>query len=376
MNNLGHLPAEIVSAILHHVVEKDYYACSLINRSFYKATNPLLWQAPTLRNGSKAQLFMKCLVEAQQQQQQHHHVGKHIRRLTSNVPWTDTDLLQLILPHMSHLEHLALETAKNISDISMEPIAQHCPHLITLHLNGSLITQQTMNALGQHCHQLTNLILDYAPHLSPNTLTPLVHRCPLRKVLLSAYAATGGTWMTVDETVKDLLCFRGLTSLTILGSSPEVLKSVLLQQQQQQVSWPELTVLNLDDGSRDVGDSDFIPFLQIHPGLTELSLTRCELTSATVMAMAAHLPNLSLVDVSQNGYQSLSTTSVRHMVRQCPLLTSLDLSDSGLEINDFPELEMLWDHPAYLYTLKLKQDAIERIRSAPGHGNPVINDQQ
>ncbi|CAO3601094.1 unnamed protein product [Absidia cylindrospora] len=356
MNNLGHLPAEIVSSILQHVNAKDYYACSLINWSFYTATNPLLWKSPTLRNSNKALLFMNCLVEQQ------HLVGQHVRTLTSNIPWTDTDLLQLIIPHISHLEHLDLERANNITNASMEPLARHCPHLTTLHLVGSLITQETMNALGQHCHQLTDLILDYAPHLSPKLLTPLVAGgCPLRKVHLSAYAATGGTWMTVEETVKDLTRITALTSLTIMGSSAEVLKAVLNQQK----LWPDLTVLNLDDGSGDVGDADFIPFLQTHPGLQQLHLTRCELTPVTVMAIAAHLPNLVMIDLSQNGYQSLSPASVRHMVRHCRRLTWMDLSYSELDIKDFAELEVLWKHPAYRYALELKQDAIDMIRPAP-----------
>ncbi|CAO3596864.1 unnamed protein product [Absidia cylindrospora] len=84
---MNQLPPEILPLIVQNLEKQnDRYTCTFINKRFYLAANPLLWETANLCCNEPAQAFLTSLTTAQQSP------GGHIRALfLNNWFWTDTD---------------------------------------------------------------------------------------------------------------------------------------------------------------------------------------------------------------------------------------------------------------------------------------------
>ncbi|CAO3588304.1 unnamed protein product [Absidia cylindrospora] len=345
MTTVDHLPAELLSLILQHVVhQRDLHYCALVNHAFYTETRRLLWRSPDLSHHHTATTdFFHCLATASLS------VRQHVRTLKLNEG--DDEQLLLLMKHARLLAHLHLGDGHLITDTSLQSLPLYCRHLTDLVLCNTAMTPRSFDALGQHCHHLSKLALIACQGVSTHLFSAL-KACPLEQVKLAQFD-DDDIWNVLATGMVDLARFDRLTCLVIKDPPLFFLQHLLTV-----TAWPHLSHLALD-GCAALGDNDgLVGFLATHPQLLSISLSAASITDRTLDGIAASLPKVAYVNVSYN--YSISHHGVHRFVDHCPTLTKIDLVHCGFCWYDFPET--LGSHPPY-YLEKLNSKAINNIRN-------------
>ncbi|ORZ06262.1 hypothetical protein BCR42DRAFT_427383 [Absidia repens] len=363
-------PTEIISLIVHYVVsdhQQSLYQYTLVNRQFYTEINPLLWKSPKIHTDSALDLFSCALMDMQS------HMGHHIRALhVTGEYWTDI-YFSLVMPHLRRLEEITIDDTTSITDACLRHLPRHCRHLTSLRLLQRPISPIVCKALGQHCHQLDHLELELGSDISPTILEALEGGCPLKRISLNF---AGQADAVSEEIIADLSRFRFLTHLEFNKVAPTATKQLFylikrltatttmgatMPATAQVPTWPHLTSLSLIK-CRLIEDSDLIPFLQSHPGLTEIRLGGGgQYTDESLYVMSVCLPQLTKVSLAYN--QRITAEGVRRLIRNCHYLTSFtSRSCNQLSPADFPEAPDQWDEPQRV--CKLHKKHMDRIRLA------------
>ncbi|ORZ07170.1 hypothetical protein BCR42DRAFT_426459, partial [Absidia repens] len=259
-------------------------------------------------------------------------------------PWTDSDVL-LVLQQTPDLDRLSISSWTNIPDASfLQHLPRLCPHLTSLALFDTNITQHTMDALGHYGPQLTELTLSGCRHLGPDTFSAFSKRCGLTSLRIELFDMGDPV---SEKVIQDLTYgsgFGDLVQLT-LGSrtfDSDFIDDLLFSSAAAAASgkgWPHLDKLIIYKYiPQDGGSSRLVPFLQSHPGLKELSLVLGRYDDTLLHALATlqppppHLTHLEL-DFARN----ISAGAVRRLVQQWPMLRSVTLLHCDMTPAMFPE---------------------------------------
>ncbi|CAO3601178.1 unnamed protein product [Absidia cylindrospora] len=377
MSTLGHLSYEIISLIISHVADKDLLACSLTNKAFHEAANPLLWRSIYMSSAESLNLLLRGIVASQPC----YSLGLHIRTVNF-VSFLNDGLLESFLPHVPHLEEVFFQFETGITDTSLASLAQTCPQLKRLDLDATqALTRLSAARLGEHCQQLTHLSFHDCRDVPVDILAPFA-ACPLQSLAIDGY------WMNIQQSVMDLTRLSRLQHLIILDASPECVTAIVSTA--AGAAWPHLSSISLGTCAT-LRDHHLIPFIQSHPALTNIALERAsKVTNHTLDAMADTITMLDIPHAT-----SITTQGIRRLIRRCPHLTFISVYQCGLPKSDFPgdddedddnnndveddevhdpHLDEDHDHDMQPNDIKvLKQNQIDKIRRAPSPSNTNNN---
>ncbi|CAO3593641.1 unnamed protein product [Absidia cylindrospora] len=333
------LPNEILARIINHVDETpqraqaylqhdtrqieqqlDLWTCTLVNKQFYAIANPVLWQEPVLELG--LEVLLNCLAANEQP------LGHHIKRLyLDNTTCTDTEFLRL-MPHIPHLASLLIDNTDDtiayfppMTSTSLQHLPRYCSQLTSLTLARTPVSDAIFLALGQHCHQLTDLYLQGVEGLRDDFLSAL-SRCPLKKFQL---CLLGPERILTDTMMMTLTRFQDLEELSLSLREPSTSIMTIANNTTTTVPWPRLKDLHLGS-SYAIDDATFLCFLKQHPHLQVVYLDGATLTDASLDAMAVSLYDLRRLVLRkvhgissggvrrwiQNGCQRLVSAEFRH----------------------------------------------------------------
>ncbi|ORZ07455.1 hypothetical protein BCR42DRAFT_426288 [Absidia repens] len=374
------LPNEILARIIHYVLEPepgtyrpdsrrvceqlDLCTCTLVNKQFYAVAYPLLWREPVLKfNLTQLQRMIDYL--ATKESPMEHYV----RKLDlDNITCNDTELLRL-MTHIPHLETLSIANRNDehfppMTSRSLQHLPHHCSHLTSLTLSHIHLSKATICAIGQHCHQLTELVFSITTGLQDDFLSALSN-CPLQRIRI---CRTDESILT-EKLVMDMTRFQDLTELdlSILEPSGLIMKIANNLQQKNKTAvvpcWPRLKVLKLECCD-DIDDATFICFIKTHPHLEFLRLDGANLTNASLDAMAVSLRGLR--KVLFNRVNGISAGGVRRWIQNCQGLAFVMFRHCN-QIVKRDVLETCKDLPRG--SLILKKHDIFKIRHAQETGN-------
>ncbi|ORZ11587.1 hypothetical protein BCR42DRAFT_421384 [Absidia repens] len=346
------LANEIVTKIINYVIEPsqrhayrddnrqteqqhDLYTCALINKQFYVLVNPMLWREPVLLNiepHSQIQRLLDCLADTQLQQQQ--SLGRYVKKLRlQNTFCTDTELL-LLMTHVRHLETLSIENvtytydAPPITNTSLQHLPRYCSsHLTCLKLFNIRLPEATIHALGQQCHQLTELTLHSSAGLlwDNNMLSPALSLC-LLDVLSFSYDILMGH-LPPKMVTHIITRLQGLTHLIHSYFEPSSSSLIMtlandndnatttITKTRKKVFWPHLKKLHLDR-CHAIDDATFICFIKTHPHLQSIHLSHAVLTDESLDAAAVLLCD-QLHTLFLIGIKGISSDGVRRLIQHC-----------------------------------------------------------
>ncbi|CAO3601075.1 unnamed protein product [Absidia cylindrospora] len=301
---------------------------------------------------------------------------------------------------MTHLETLSMILSINITNRSLQQLPHLCPRLNDLQFTMMPVGQPTVDALGQHCRQLTRLTFSDCWYLGPDTFSALMP-CPLTCLTIE-YPGVGPR-MTANA-ITDLASsgFDQLTHLTLgntnfdnnnNNNNNNEFISHLLSLAATPDIWPRLihlTILSYDpkDGTKVYGDSAFasglVRFLQSHD-IKHLGLESGQYDDSVLDAMGAiRPPPTSLTSLSLMSSKKLTAAAVRRLIQRWPMLSSVSLGCSRkMALNKFPELRnndnndihRLFDSASsYIDVVTdLDEQAIRRIRQGDSQGSSQSN---
>ncbi|CAO3601104.1 unnamed protein product [Absidia cylindrospora] len=221
------------------------------------------------------------------------------------------------------------------------------------------ISQPSIDGLGQHCYQLSELTVANCWKLGPDTFSALVD-CPLEKLCIEYPSSGLETWKAVMDLTSH---FDRLTELELLCSPLRLMERLLST---ATTSWPHLTHLTIDNYKvTPTGDGGaLIPFLQTHPGLQILDLRQGQFNSLFLEAMSAIHPKITQLHLwCVHGVTD--TAVLRQLVQDCPLLCYLSLGACHIPSSKFPEAGVAClDGRDHTTVHHLDQEAINKIRLA------------
>ncbi|ORZ19785.1 hypothetical protein BCR42DRAFT_410516 [Absidia repens] len=352
MNNLSHIPAELLSSIVKHVAKRDLYACALINKQFYMTANHVLWRALLVPNHAFAIKLMTCMHESPLS------LGPLVQQLCFGYLVPNNTFMQFMINTPS-LKKLTIHQAQSITDGTLQYLGPHCPHLTSLDLRNCQITQQSLHALGQYCHQLKEIHLEKCHDLDAGVFAALVS-CPLENLVFASCTIHGlEDRLTMKAVVMDLAKFRDLKHLEIEHFNSDFVKQIIMHTN----GWLRLTHLRLEFGTN-IDDTDAIGFIKTHPLLEFFGLTDSQVTNETLDAIASFLPGIKEVNLTST--LNITHHGVRRLVR-CSQgqLSSVTLAYCLLEAAGFPEAprnSLETDVDGTEYVLFLGQKVINKIR--------------
>ncbi|CAO3595644.1 unnamed protein product [Absidia cylindrospora] len=328
---MNRLPAEIIPLIMQHINQQnDRLTCSLVNRCFYRATLPFLWQF--FAEGKHTDFededeMMSKLIDCLEQQPPH-PVAKYVQEIELYSRWTDTQLIRLMSLIGPQVEDVYIACGQEISDASFQQLPRYWPNLTALYSRYVSATQESMVTIAQQCPRLRTFHLGYCANLSPHTFAPFVKAGrQLEKVTLHN-RSENKIWNY--QTVLDLAQLP-LKSLWF-DHAPEVAHDILTSATH---TWPHLTDLRLEDMCEVGDDRRLISFIKAHPLVTELTLDNCVLTNATLDAIATYMTSVTYVSLCKN--KNISVQGVRRLVRNCFYLKRVELKDCHMKSYQFPE---------------------------------------
>ncbi|CAO3601140.1 unnamed protein product [Absidia cylindrospora] len=341
---------QIVSLIVNYIGQRDLYTCTLINKRFYLATKPLFWETAHVRNDSKARRFLRAVDDALPS------VGHYLRHIDlGDMVWSDMTFL-VLMQHIRHLKSLYIRNGEYITDRSFSHFPRGCIHLTTLHLEQCNITHTSIQAIGQHCHQLCKLALVHCKLFSPAPIDfSALHDCPLEELTV------GGGLASTTTLVAG--CFPLLTRLTLFGGSHDVIEQILTTN-----DWPRLTHLTLGDYPF-LGDAPVISFINAHPLVIDLHLHNIAITDATLDAISVVLPGITRLAVINN--HCLTALRLRQLIRECVFLAFVSVQSCGIYRAAFPEIHdgcqgyTVRHCGPLIFMEHLGQESIHCIRHAP-----------
>lgn len=346
------LPYEVISLITSHLQYPSHlYQSALINKQFYAATVPQLYEEPCYSTYSS---LLRCLLLAQQHQQSHalrsFPIGNYIRRLelSSNNSTATTFSL---LSQTPFLEELCLCEA-NVSNDTMAYVGQLCPRLTDVYL--SFMPLNHLNGLAHHCRQLTSLSLSRCEGLNSAALEPLL-ACPLTRLQLADC-----DWLTADETAHHISQLHLLEVLVIRKC--ELIDNHFVQRFLRPASQPSFfprlktLVIRSDSPGAFLTPEVVISWIQSLPLLESVTIHFATVTLATLAALTSS-PLLHCVEVHSFSYD-LSSSALRNLIRDRPQWTELQLIGCILSQRCFPETEKLYHSEGIM----LEQPTLDRIR--------------
>lgn len=324
MSVISTLPIEIMSKILGLLESGDKYKCMLVNKEFYSSTMPELWRNLVISTMNQLYRFINCLNGAENQ------IGINIKSIRFGwYSYVSDDELLYILALAPNLEELKISYAQELTDKSIMAIPQYCKFLTHFQLGYSSVSNHSVQVLGQ-CNQLRKLTLVECNMLDSNALKPFAH-LPINYLDL-----TGCSWLTVNETARDLRLFTHLTDLNIEDCDP-IPTDFLHFLTTDDTGKPYLPYLKrFGVSSYQISDDDIIPFLKAHQDIRELFLFSPGITDRTLENIT-HLSHLQYLGIKSR--KELSPPIVRKLVNQCTKLSKFILSGLGLTYHDFPEAE-------------------------------------
>ncbi|CAO3601131.1 unnamed protein product [Absidia cylindrospora] len=251
-------------------------------------------------------------------------------------------LLSLIPLLPPSLEELTLHGVKLITHASFNYLPQRCPHLKSLTLNNTSISYRSLLSVGQHCHQLRSLSLLYCENLPPNVFAAFAG-CPLETVHLDRFDTINDDEHDNDHNTRSLqtmthdlvVGFPLLTSLTMDRFDGRAFVATM---DDATPRWPNLTRFVVENTSK-TKNRDVMAFIQAHPHLKDLEFIDNRFSNKVLRVIADCLPGLTRLNLA--GGEGFTHLGVRRIVEQCPLLVSLDLSQTYVEAMSFPELDFL-----------------------------------
>ncbi|ORZ07457.1 hypothetical protein BCR42DRAFT_426297 [Absidia repens] len=378
--HLQQLPNEILARIIHYILEPepgmsqpdsrgvcdqlDLCECTLVNKQFYAIAYPLLWREPVLEfDPTQLQRINDYLATKEPP------MGHYVRKLSlDNHACNDTELL-LLMRHIPHLETLSIENSPDdhlppMTSRSLQHLPHHCSHLTSLTLSRIHLSEAAIRAIGEHCHQLTDLIFNIITDLKDDFLSALSN-CPLKKIRICHI----GERILTEKLVMDMTRFQDLAELNLTIYEPSGLIMTIANNLQPKNKtavdpcWPRLQVLNLECCD-DIDDATFICFIKTHPHLEFLRLDGANLTNASLDAMAVSLRGLRRVML--NNVSGISSGGVRRWIQNCQGLVFVEFRQCD-QIVGRDVLETYNDEPRGF--LDLNEDDIFKIRRAQGTGN-------
>ncbi|MCE5316816.1 MAG: BTB/POZ domain-containing protein [Parachlamydia sp.] len=209
-----------------------------------------------------------------------------------------------------------------VNDETMTLIAQYCPHLRTLILDGKGISDVAIHAIAQNCRGLTKLSLTYCKRLTNASIVQIAKSCPQLQCLNLPESITDVALTEVAQHSSQL------RRLFICGSA--VTDAGLSQIAQHCCQLKNLMVL----GCEQVGNDSLAEIARNCAQLKSLTLSyykRSPDINGAISLLAEHcskLENLSLDELS------LSDATIAKIVRNCPYLSFLtpggDITNASL----------------------------------------------
>ncbi|CAO3601113.1 unnamed protein product [Absidia cylindrospora] len=383
MNDSCLLPTEIIYLIINQVDETDLKACAFVNKQFYTIAKPLLlWRTVKVSYQNREQILDK-IVKAQPP------CGQHIRYLDlgSWKTWTNDSLL-LLMAHIPLLESLLFRSQWCLTNDSLVQLPRHCPRLRFLEMADIQVTQPFLNALGQHCRQLSKLVLgSSAEHLAPDAfLTAFGPTCALKvlvfRLTTSDTGYESGSDISIDDAYDeyrgrmleeeaqrlptfDLTGLDHLTHLTITNGPVGMLERIFLNDSGPHGTsfLPRLTHLTLKQCYR-INNEMLVPVLKSTRRLLRLVIIDGNLSNATLQALADHTPNIKQVAI--HGNSGICSGGLRYLVRKCRQLSKVSFVGCKILSEDMQEPgENCLDPEDDEYVVRLDQEALRKIRKRP-----------
>ncbi|CAO3588400.1 unnamed protein product [Absidia cylindrospora] len=306
-------PNEVITLCLKYCNPRTLRMCSLVNSQFYQASIKYLWHSIHLKRQGKGISFLTRLAFIT------HPVGHHIRSVhLCGVRWTDRTLLGL-MKRSPYLEAMVIDDGRQLTDASMQHVSHYWPHLKSLHLSASPITQVSYHVLGQQCPALVKLTLDRCPWLQQTTF-------------VNQFSGLEDLVLTIsdDDDAMDLSGLVHLTKLTIHGNPRGILQRTVTAAANGVSCWPRLTSITMDKCSN-MTDDDVLPFLRLVPELTHVTLQRGDFSDTVLDAIGHNLPNLIALDMSHN--HPFTPQGIQRLVQRCLQLQWLTLIITSKETN-------------------------------------------
>jgi ribosomal protein L30E len=187
------------------------------------------------------------------------------------------------------IKAIDLSCCCDLSDVSLVALALHCPELTSVCLSDTNFEDFGIMTLAQYCPGITSIQLG------------------------GCYALTDATLRTLGRYCKDL-------------------NSVDLNHD--------------EEGNTNFTDAGLLDLVEGCPKLTLVQLGGCvACTNSSIIAIAARLPKLVTIVLGNFGCGVLSDAAVKALAKNCPALTSTDLSGCG-KISDAAVLALAYRCPA------------------------------
>ncbi|SAM08994.1 hypothetical protein [Absidia glauca] len=346
------LPHEVISLIASHLEwHDDLNECALINKQFYTATVPLLYQAPTEISCTS---LLGCLITARQHHQSNllrsSPLGNYIRTLELSVfdSPTATILLLSLTPFLESLDLID----DTVTEDSVEYVWDLCPRLKKVHLDG--IPINNLHGLANYCRQLASLRITRCDRLPPAALEPLIASS------LTTLVFEECNWFTENETAHHISQLHLLEKLEFDrcdSSTDRFLQRLLSPPATNRSVFPRLKslIIRVTPVVRFLPPRKLVSSIASLPLLNSLTLEIATVTLATLSALTTS-PLLQSVTLHAPSYD-ISSQELRNLIRDRPQWTSLHLVGCLLPQRSFPETEQLYHHKGIM----LKHSTLNRI---------------
>ncbi|CAO3600994.1 unnamed protein product [Absidia cylindrospora] len=309
INHLDRLPSELISSILCLVDKKDLFACTLVDKSFYKNAILLLWQELDIDTDDALHTITNTLEASS-----NNTLGDLVRSITIKCKLSDDDLLAFI-KHVPLLNDLSLYAAHHITNASFVQVPLHVPYLTRLYLYDAGITQGSMEAIGRHWQHLERLALVCCEAIDDDDDDSLTQcRTTLTSLENSHHPSAA--------TAQNILALRHLTFLQIMRNKYNTIPSVITAAIGccDPSPWPHLTSLHLAPCHK-VTDTIAMAFLRSHPKLTYFDLNHSLVTDKTLDAIAMYVPEIVHVNVYCS--RGITSDGLRQLLKNCRKLETV-----------------------------------------------------
>ncbi|CAO3601174.1 unnamed protein product [Absidia cylindrospora] len=303
---MNSLPTEVLSLIVKNIDAQDLYACTRLNKQFYKLTYALSWQQleiTTLRQGLK--LLVSFRDAPHRLFQNMHHVRKLILRLE-----VDDDIFMLctsFVPLLEELTHpLDLRSIHAYHRPKLPPISSQMPSSQGTPFEERPSYTTLFCDVGPALSSTPNTHLSICPTLTPHLFEALAN-CQLLEVI-----------KVNCDLAQDLAVFHRLRVLDLyaipIQFGPFVVTATTTT---NAAAWPQLTEFRLHP-CRYIDEQDAIAFMQTHPHLIKLGLQYCPFSETFLDAVPIYLPAITELDIA-NGFHT-TCHEISMLVWNCPHL--------------------------------------------------------
>jgi hypothetical protein len=210
--------------------------------------------------------------------------------------------LQSIAEHCTELQSLNLYGCREITDTGLITISIHCPELKSLAVVGcDQITDASIISMSTHCTGLQSLILDRCQQISDASIISISENCTGLQSLKLAWIQ-----QITDVSIISISTYcSGLQSLNLHGCDQITDASII------SIS-THCTGLHLLDllGCHQITDGSIIPISENCTGLDLLCISETSISDASLIAIAKNCTGLQLLDTYD--CDSLSSYKLRY----------------------------------------------------------------